>query len=92
MEHYSLWTEEHGYLVEQFTNKQESIIGALFQHFIIDDNDKEQIRKEKKQNCNEDGARKLVEILGYRGKDSMPRIIEALATIKRPYQNIYNAG
>ncbi|XP_055957504.1 uncharacterized protein LOC130013069 [Patella vulgata] len=79
--HYLIWKDEHEYLVEQFTLDLDLIKDTMYQHHIIDDKDKQQIEKEGTHTSDENGAEKLVEILGHRGQNALPRIIEALKTI-----------
>ncbi|XP_050416959.1 uncharacterized protein LOC126830606 [Patella vulgata] len=73
--HYEIWEERYNYLVEHFKNNLDRLTAALNAAYnIIDDEDLDNILNGSK----EDGAIKLIDILGYRGKDILPKIIEVL--------------
>ncbi|KAK6184421.1 hypothetical protein SNE40_006896 [Patella caerulea] len=77
-EHLEIWTELQEFLINEFKNNPEELMRILFSQKIIDTDDKEMARKEKRENLNKGVATKLVEILCDRGDMVLPRIIKAL--------------
>ncbi|KAK6172949.1 hypothetical protein SNE40_016501 [Patella caerulea] len=73
--HYEIWERRYKYLVGHLKNKLDSLTAALIAaDNIIDLDDRQNILNGGK----EDGAIKLIDTLGYRGKDILPKIIQVL--------------
>ncbi|KAK6192591.1 hypothetical protein SNE40_004035 [Patella caerulea] len=80
-EDYFVWRGSFKYLREQLAWDLDLLIDKLYQNHIIDAADKQQIEKARTLKSDKNGAKQLVDILGFRGENALPRIIEALKSI-----------